>query len=108
MHGVFIALPLLDLEVFLHTALACLQVDKHREALNLYVKGQEHVLLAGRLAKKGVEPTELCLTGGSCEALTAMLAAEQHHCLFRRVRKLTMRCTLSKAMLQVKAMQPAQ
>jgi hypothetical protein len=64
-------------------------------------------VIAGRLAKKGVEPTRLSInssdTDGACEALTALLTEEQHHRLFARVRTLSLNCMLSKAILQVRA-----
>jgi hypothetical protein len=82
-------------------------VDRHKEVLHLYVKGQEHVVIAARLAKRRVEPTELSFSTSdgneAYEAVSALLTGEQHHCLFGRVRRLSLRCALSKEILQVRA-----
>jgi hypothetical protein len=67
--------------------------------------------MASRTAKKrGLLPRELYLAcrgkNGSCKAMTALLTQEQHHCLFAHVRVLTLSCSWSKEMVQVRAVHP--
>jgi hypothetical protein len=84
-----------------------LQVDKHKEELFLDVGGPEDVLVAERLAKKGVEPTQLTLSSTdrsrSLEALTTFLTGDQHLPFFRRVTFLWLNGGLSHELLQVRA-----
>jgi hypothetical protein len=85
-----------------------LQVDQHVESLHLSVSEQDHVTLAGQLARKGVRPRKLYLhSGGTCHALIALLTEEQqHHRLFQRVGKLRLVSALSSELLQVRAKPP--
>jgi hypothetical protein len=82
-------------------------VEKHTESLGLYCQGQGDVLIAGRLAKKGVQPTYIRLSSSnreiSCEVLTTFLTGEQHLPLFKRVTHLLLHSGLSHDLLQVKA-----
>jgi hypothetical protein len=66
------------------------------------------MLIAGRLAKKGVQPTHLTLicigivSDRSCEALATFLSGEQHLPLFRHVTSLWLNIGLSQQLLQVR------
>jgi hypothetical protein len=71
-----------------------LQVDQHVEAFKLVCMGQEDVVFAGQLARKGLKPKQFTLVGGcndsSLSALAALLATEQGHPMFQRVQSLTL------------------
>jgi hypothetical protein len=70
----------------------------------MHLGEEQHIGIAGQLAKKGVQPRHIYLlssgTGRPPKSLTALLSQHQHN-LFGRLKTLQLVCPLSKGMLQV-------
>jgi hypothetical protein len=84
------------------------QVDQHIETLQIYLSGQEQLLIAGRLARKAVQPKQLTVLGSDSlsSAMTALLATEQHHPMFQHVQHLRFTGILPDNMPQVSVEPP--
>jgi hypothetical protein len=85
-------------------------VDQHIETLQIHFTLPEDAPTAGRLARKAPRPKRLCLgsyTDSSSSAMTALLAAEQHHPLFQRVQHLTFKGILPGVLPKVSEELPA-